>query len=114
VPNDSPATRRAAERRFPSSRPDLCFFQYFLTETELSACLRDAGFTVLESGVLPSASVRLLAPAVASGLNGPGFRVADSIVYTMLSWVPRYCVMRYAVATPASAPAHLDNALGGN
>jgi SAM-dependent methyltransferase len=98
VPNDSPANRRAAEYHYPRTLPGHSFFQYFMTETDLSTYARDAGFDVLDSGVLPSASVHLLSPALAARLSGFAFRLADSGVEACLSWLPQLCVMRYCVA----------------
>jgi ubiquinone/menaquinone biosynthesis C-methylase UbiE len=98
VPADSPARRRAAEYQFPRTMPGHVFFQYFMTAEDLSAHLRDAGFETIEAAVLPSAIPEIVFPRVAARLRGSPRRVANFVVSTCLSWIPRYCMMRYAVA----------------
>jgi SAM-dependent methyltransferase len=103
VPTDSRENRRAAEHQFPRTLPGHTFFQYFMSEGELAATVGDAGLEVVESGILPSASLHLLAPGLATRLNGLPFRLVDTVVHGSLSWLSRYCVMRYCVASKPRA-----------
>ena len=99
VPLDSPAQRRAADYLYHGPAVAQTFFQYFMTAEELSSHLVVAGFSVVEQGVLPNAVLQLVSPQLAARLKGWPFRLVNLFVSTFLSWIPRYCVMRYCVAT---------------
>jgi ubiquinone/menaquinone biosynthesis C-methylase UbiE len=98
VPVDSRAQRRAADYLYHRTAAPQTFFQYFMTATDLSSHVTLAGFEAIEQGVLPNAVLQLVSPRLAARLTGVAFRVANLVVSTCLSWMPRYCVMRYCVA----------------
>jgi ubiquinone/menaquinone biosynthesis C-methylase UbiE len=99
VPLDSAAQRRAADYLYRGGALPQVFFQYFMTAEELSSHVTAAGFGLIEQGVLPNAVLQLVSPRLAARLKGLSFRLANLWVSTFLSWLPRYCVMRYCVAT---------------
>jgi len=103
VPIDSPAQRRAADYLYHRGAAPQAFFQYFMTAEELSSHVVAAGFEVIDQGVLPNAVLQLLSPRLAARLHGVSFRLVNLVVSTCLSWMPRYCVMRYCVARNPSA-----------
>jgi ubiquinone/menaquinone biosynthesis C-methylase UbiE len=98
VPVDTPVQRRAAAYLYHQGDARQVFFQYFMTADELSSRVAAAGFEVIEQDVLPTAVLQLVSPALAARLKGWPFRLLNLIVSTCLSWMPRYCVMRYCVA----------------
>jgi SAM-dependent methyltransferase len=98
VPVDSAAQRRAADYLYHRTAAPQAFFQYFMTAPDLASQVTSAGFDVIEQGVLPKAVLQLVSPAVAARLTGVPFRVVNLMVSACLSWLPRYCVMRYCVA----------------
>ena len=71
---------------------------HFMTVEELSSHVAAAGFGLVDQGVLPNAVLQLVSPRLAARLKGLPFRLVNLFVTTFLSWVPRYCVMRYCVA----------------
>lgn len=99
VPVDSEAQRRSADYLHHREAGHQTFFQYFMSQEELGTHLREAGFQVIEEGILPNAIIQLVSPRLSARLHGIAFRVVNLLVSTFLSWIPRYCVMRYAVAT---------------
>lgn len=98
VPVDSAAQRRSAEYLYYGGERPQTFFQYFMTKEELHEQVRAAGFQVVEEAVLPNAVLQLVSPPLAARLNGLAFRAANFAVSTLMSSMPQYCVMRYAVA----------------
>ena len=102
VPRDSQVQRRAAWYLYHRGNTTQAFFQYLMTADELSSHVVAAGFDVLEQGVLPTAVLQLVSPRLAARLRGLPFRLANLAVSTSLSWIPRYCVMRYCVARKRS------------
>ncbi len=99
VPLDSAAQRRAADYLYHSLAVPQVFFQYFMTAEELSSHVTGAGFRLVDQGLLPNAVLQLVSPRLAARLKGLSFRLVNLWVSTFLSWMPRYCVMRYCVAT---------------
>ena len=97
VPVDSEVQRRSADVLFHREGTQT-FFQYFMTEEELAGHVRESGFEVIEQGILPSAHIQLVSPTLAGTLGGLAFRGANFLVSAFMSWIPRYCVMRYCVA----------------
>ena len=97
VPIDSPAQRRSAEYLYYGTERPQTFFQYFMTREELRQHLVDAGFAVVDDGILPNAVLQLVSPAMSARLRGLPFRAANFAVSMLMSWIPKYCVMRYAV-----------------
>lgn len=106
VPVDSPAQRRAADYLYHQGDDPQAFFQYFMTADELSSHVVAAGFDVIEQEILPNAVLQLVSPPLAARLKGLPFRLVNLAVSTCLSWMPRYCVMRYCVARK---PARSDD-----
>ena len=109
VPVDSELQRRAADYLFHRNGDAQVFFQYFMTEAELASHVTDAGFEVVEQSILPHADLWLVSPRLSARLHGVAFRGVNFVVTNLLSWVRRYCVMRYCVArkplrTPGRAP----------
>lgn len=107
VPRDSQVQRRAAWYLYHRGKTPQAFFQYLMTADELSSHVVAAGFDVLEQGVLPTAVLQLVSPRLSARLKGLPFRLVNFAVSASLSWIPRYCVMRYCVARkrPTSADA---------
>lgn len=97
VPLDSPVQRRASKYLYQRDSRPQAFFQYFMTADDLSAYMQAAGFDVVEEGILPNAVLQLVSPPLALRLTGLAFRIVNFFVSSFMSWLPRYCVMRYAV-----------------
>jgi ubiquinone/menaquinone biosynthesis C-methylase UbiE len=102
VPIDSPAQRHAADYLYHRGSDRQAFFQYFMTAEELTSHVSDAGFQIIDEGVLPNTVLQLASPRLAARLRGLSFRLANFVVSTCLSWMTRYCVMRYSVAVNGS------------
>jgi SAM-dependent methyltransferase len=108
VPLDSEIQRRSADYLYHRGAEPQVFFQYFMTEEELAAQVRGVGLHVEEQGVLPNAIIQLVSPQLSARLRGVAFRVVNLLTSTFMSWIPRYCVMRYCVASkPPHAPERL-------
>lgn len=101
VPLDSAVQRHSADYLYHRDGRQV-FFQYFMTEMDLAAHVRDAGFEIVDQGILPNAIVELVSPRLSARLRGVARRGANFLVSTLLSWLPRYCVMRYCVAIKPS------------
>jgi ubiquinone/menaquinone biosynthesis C-methylase UbiE len=110
VPVDSERQRRSSRSYFPNDARaprEPVFFQYFMTIDELARYVRDAGFTVVSSGLERSTALSLLCPA-ASARMGIRARHALNKLVRLLFWWHRgimnmtYCIGR---STPdGSAP----------
>jgi SAM-dependent methyltransferase len=99
VPVDSPAQRRSADVLHRPPGSPQAFFQYCMSEDELRQHVADAGLAVLESGTLPGAVLNLVFPRIARRTSGRVYRLANFAVFLLFSWMKRYRVMRYCVAS---------------
>lgn len=105
VPVDSAAQRRSAELMYrPPGKPQ-SFFQYFMSDDDLSRQVEEAGFTVLESGTLPGTVLNLVAPRLANRLQGRAYQGANFLAFLLLSRMERYRVMRYCIGRSTEKPA---------
>jgi SAM-dependent methyltransferase len=107
VPVDSAVQRRSADYLHHRDGGHQVFFQYFMTEADLASEVRAAGFAIVDQGILPNAIIQLVSPRLSARLRGVAFRLVNLLVSSFMSWIPRYCVMRYAVAArpaPATQP----------
>jgi SAM-dependent methyltransferase len=96
VPRDFPLHRQSSTLQFPP-RPGGAFFQYFMTEDELAAFLREAGLDPVATGTLRSPSLMLLAPRAAMRLPSKIQALLALLVSVLFRWTDRYDGMIYCV-----------------
>lgn len=87
VPNDSKYKRTVSLADYPDG-PDTAFFQYFMTEDELAAFVREAGFDVVVSETTRRPSLDLLWPG--HPFKGRVAAVVTLAVSILFRWTRRY------------------------
>lgn len=97
VPHDSEVVRRSSRHQFPPVE-SMKFFQYFMTERELTDHVAAAGFEPMETAKLREASFALVSPRLYCRLRGLPFRVANRLASTLFLPFRRYHLMIYCIA----------------
>jgi SAM-dependent methyltransferase len=88
VPRDSERRRAASEAWYPPGEPDTAFFQYLISEDELSGFLREAGFEVLVTDTTRQPGLDLLFPG--HPFKGLVAGALSAAVRFLFRWTDRY------------------------
>jgi SAM-dependent methyltransferase len=94
VPCDRPRQRSSSARQFPPKNGG-SFFQYFMTEEELAAYMREAGFEPLAMGLLRLPSLALLSPALFMRLPRKVNALVALAVQLLFRWTDRFDGITY-------------------
>jgi len=91
LPEDTPRHRHASQLIFdyPGKSPaNSAFFQYFMTQAELTELVRQAGFEIIETGVHGRACLALGFPRLYSKVAGNSalFRICNTLAYLLVGW----------------------------
>lgn len=100
VPRDYDMQRRAA--MLDGSDGNGVFYQFCMTPEELASFVREAGFKVLETGILPYANPFIAWPRFMRRLNGIPLRIVLLAFSFLRFFTKRYAAMIYCVAQVSS------------